>query len=314
MDVVTIGETMILLSTNTRLRYANNFSMGIGGAESNVAIGLARLNHKVGWISRLGNDEFGKYILSVIRGEGVDISKVQFDNQAPTGIYFKELRKPNDVRIQYYRKGSAASKMDKNDLDKNYIKRATYLHITGITPALSDNCYKMILEAISIAKLHGVSVVFDPNLRKQLWKEDRAKKILLEIALQSDIFLPGLNEGKFLTGYENPKDICEYFKNLGVSTVVVKAGKDGAYLMCDKVFKHIKGIKVDDEVDPVGAGDGFAAGFLSGLIDKLSTEEAVKRGNVIGAFVITQHGDVEGLPDKQEIHDFLSDKEEDVRR
>lgn len=204
--------------------------------------------------------------------------------------------------------------MDKNDLDKNYIKRATYLHITGITPALSDNCYKMILEAISIAKLHGVSVVFDPNLRKQLWKEDRAKKILLEIALQSDIFLPGLNEGKFLTGYENPKDICEYFTNLGVSTVVVKAGKDGAYLMCDKVFKHIKGIKVDDEVDPVGAGDGFAAGFLSGLIDKLSTEEAVKRGNVIGAFVITQHGDVEGLPDKQEIHDFLSDKEEDVRR
>ncbi|MFA1820808.1 sugar kinase [Virgibacillus oceani] len=314
MDVVTIGETMALFSTNTKIKYTNNFTMRIGGAESNVAIGLARLNHRVGWISRLGDDEFGKYILSVIRGEGVDVSRVQFDQKTSTGIYFKELRRPNDVRVHYYRKGSAASEMDKNVLDESYISRAKFLHLTGITPALSNNCYEMVMEAISIAKSHGVKIVFDPNLRKQLWEEDKARDILLQIAAQSDLFLPGLKEGEFLTGYEEPKRICEYFTNLGISTVVVKAGKDGAYLMSDENFMHIEGYKVESVIDPVGAGDGFAAGFLSGLIDKLSTEKAVKRGNLIGAFVITQHGDVEGLPDKQEIHEFLSDKREDVSR
>src|SRR5690606_16872029 len=131
MDVITIGETMAVFTPILpgSMGSANYFSMQFGGAESNLAIGLARLGHNVGWISRVGNDEFGKAIFKTLRGEGVDVSNVKIDNDAPTGIYFKEIRKVNDVRVHYYRKGSAASKLSKSDVEASYIDKARYLHI-----------------------------------------------------------------------------------------------------------------------------------------------------------------------------------------
>lgn len=314
MDVVTFGETMILLTSNTRIRYANTFTKKIGGAESNVAIGLARLNHKVGWFSRLGNDEFGKSIISFIRGEDVDVSRVVFDKKAQTAIYFKELRDPTHVKVQYYREGSAASKMTKFDLDEEYISKAKYLHLTGITPALSEDCYKMTLEAISIARKYGVKVVFDPNIRRQLWSDERAKGILLKIALEADYFLPGINEAAFLTGSSNPNEICNYFISKGVENIVIKAGDKGAFYGTQSTFEHVPGFHVENVIDPVGAGDGFAAGFLSGLIDSLSLKEAVSRGNAIGALVTMVNGDVEGLPEKDELDAFMKNITDDVIR
>ncbi|MBU8908953.1 sugar kinase [Desertibacillus haloalkaliphilus] len=316
MDVVTMGETMVLFTPESQgpMRYAQTYTRKFGGAESNFAIGLARLGHEAGWISRVGDDELGKAMLSFIRGEGVDTSKVKVDNTAPTGLYFKEVRNVSDVRIQYYRKGSAASQMDKFDIDEEYISKARYLHISGITPALSQSCYEMVLEAISIAKKHGVKIIFDPNLRKSLWSEERAREVLLEIASQVDIILPGVSEGEFMFGEKDPETLGNLFLEHGAKLVVMKVGAAGAYYFTENESKLVEGFPVEQVVDPVGAGDGFAAGFTSGLLDGLSVAKAVERGNAVGAIVTTVSGDVEGLPEQSEVIRFMDNPSEDVTR
>jgi 2-dehydro-3-deoxygluconokinase len=316
MDVVTIGETMVLFTPESTglMRYAHSFSRKFGGAESNVAIGLTRMDHKVGWISRVGDDELGSAMLSFIRGEGVDVSQVKVDKTAPTGLYFKELRKANDIRVQYYRKGSAASQLRPEDVDQDFIASSKYLHITGITPALSESCYETVIHAINAAKKHNVKVVFDPNLRKKLWSEERARQVLLEIASMSDIILPGEAEAEFMLGQADVNTYGHQFLEMGAAIVVLKLGEQGAHYFTKEENQFVPGFTVNQVIDPVGAGDGFAAGFLSGHLDGLPLQQAVKRGNAVGAIVTQVNGDVEGLPDKAEIEAFIAQPSEDVNR
>ncbi len=317
MDVVTIGETMVLFTPegSPLMRYSHEYSRKFGGAETNVAIGLTRLGHSTGWISKVGNDEFGKAMVSFIRGEGVDVSQVKTDPEAPTGLYFKEVRSGDDVRVQYYRKGSAASKLTATDLNEEYIKKAKYLHITGITPALSDSCYETILKAISIAKSHNVTVVFDPNLRKKLWSEEKARSVLLKICGLADIVLPGVDEGTFIFGESDPAKLGKLFLAQGASIVVIKVGAKGAYYFTEEAEQLVPGFLVKKVVDPVGAGDGFAAGVISGLLDGLSLELSVQRGNAVGALATQIPGDFEGLPDREELERFMNQtNSEDISR
>ncbi|RFB12640.1 sugar kinase [Bacillus sp. HNG] len=298
MDVITFGETMVLFTPITPgpLRFTSNFQKTIGGAESNVAIALSRLGHQVGWTGRLGKDEFGIYIRNFIRGEGVDTSGVIFDENNPTAVFFKEMRPMQEPNILYYRKGSAASRMVPGDLNEEQIKTATFLHVTGITPALGPSCRETVMHAISLAKKNGVKVVFDPNIRLKLWSKEEAYGILNDIAAQSDIVLPGLEEGMILTGKKQPTEIASSFLEKGVETVVVKLGDNGAYYATKTVEGFVPGYTVTQIVDPIGAGDGFAAGFLSGLLRGWSLEKAVRLGNRVGAFALTTAGDVEGYP------------------
>ncbi|MFC0473296.1 sugar kinase [Halalkalibacter kiskunsagensis] len=317
MDVVTIGESMAVFSPDSSplMRYAATYSRKYGGAESNVAIGLTRLGHNVGWISKVGNDELGKGLLSFIRGEGVDVSRVKVDAYAPTGLYFKEVRNANDVRVQYYRSGSAASQMNVSDIDESYIVKAKYLHITGITPALSESCYETVMKMIAIAKENDVKVVFDPNLRKKLWSEERAREVLLEIASKSDIVLPGVAEGEFMFGDNDPEALGKLFINHGASLVIIKIGAKGAYYFTNEESELVAGFPVEQVIDPVGAGDGFAAGVLSGLLDELPLDKVVERGNAIGAMATQIPGDFEGLPSRDELNHFLySSDSEDISR
>jgi len=281
------------------------FSLKIAGAESNVAIGLARLGHRSGWISRLGKDEFGKKILHFIRGEGVDVSRVSFDSTAQTGLYFKEIVTDKEINVQYYRKDSAASRMEPSDLDEAYISQAKYLHLTGITPALSSSCRKTVYASIDMAKKHGVTVVFDPNLRRRLWSDEEARKVLLEIISQVDIVLPGLDEGTFLFGNNSPEDIAQKCLDMGAGSVVLKLGAEGAYYQTNVDSGFVKAFPITQVVDPVGAGDGFAAGFLSGLLDGLPFKEAVKRAAAVGAMVTQISGDIEGLPEREKLEAFI---------
>ncbi|MBY7144210.1 sugar kinase [Virgibacillus sp. NKC19-3] len=310
MDVVTLGETMVLFTPEISgyMRYAGNFSTKVAGAESNLAIGLARLGHNSSWVSRLGDDEFGKKILSFIRGEGVDVSRVSYSPSASTGLYFKEMITDDEVRVQYYRKDSAASRMKPSDLHETHIKNAKYLHLTGITPALSESCYETVMKAIEIATSSGVTVVFDPNLRRKLWPEDHAQEVLLEIAAKADIVLPGLDEGQFLFGDLDAETTARHFFEHGPSLVVLKLGAEGAYYYSDKEQGRVAGFPVHRVVDPVGAGDGFAAGLLSGLLDSLSLEKAVERAAAVGALVTMVKGDVEGLPDRSRLNAFIEGK------
>jgi 2-dehydro-3-deoxygluconokinase len=318
MDVVTIGETMTLFTPNEEgiLRHAQSFSMKFGGAESNVAIGLSRLGHSSRWISRLGEDEFGDAIQSFIRGEGVDVSYVTRDNMAPTGVFFKELRRLNDTRVYYYRKDSAASKMSPEMLPEAAISDADYLHITGITPALSVSCRSIIERAIHIAKDNGTKIVFDPNIRLKIWTdENEARHFIKKYASESDIVLPGVAEAEFLFGTNTPEEYVDKFHSLGIETVIMKLGKDGALVSSKTVPKtRVPGFFVERVIDPIGAGDAFAAGVLSGLLNELPLEEAVLRGNAMGAMVTMVNGDAEGLPNRADLMSFMNGSTDDVTR
>ena len=315
MDVVGIGESMILFTPESMglMRYARNFSSKVAGAETNTLIGLSRLGHSTGWISRVGKDEFGAALLAAVRGEGINVDLVSVDCEAPTGIYFKELVNEAVTRIYYYRKQSAASRLSLDDLQEDYIRRAKYLYLTGITPALSESCEKAVFKSIELAKKNNVKIVFDPNLRRKLWDDAKARQTLLAIASQADIVLPGISEGQFLFHKDGYEDIAEGFLHLGASTVVVKLGEKGAYFSTRHKAGLVAGYHVKQVIDPVGAGDGFAAGFLSGLLNGLTIEEAVKRGNAVGAIVTTVNGDIEGLPDSDLLVSFM-EQGEDVSR
>ncbi|SHJ78654.1 sugar kinase [Desulfofundulus thermosubterraneus] len=310
-EVVTLGETMVLMNPDSSgpLKYVTRFTKQIGGAESNFAIGVVRLGHGAGWISRVGNDEFGKYIVAFIRGEGVDTSQVKFDPDAPTGLYFKERREYGESKVYYYRRGSAASRLSPEDLDPDYIGSAKFLHVTGITPALSESCYRTVKEAIKIAKSRGVKVSLDPNIRLKLWSKERAREVIMELAAQSDIILPGLSEGAILVGEREPEKIAAKFLDQGIETVVVKLGKEGAYFASGSESKFVPGYPIERVVDPIGAGDGFAAGFIAGLLKGYSIEESVKLANAVGALATTVTGDVEGLPTMDEVAVFQGKKE-----
>lgn len=307
LDVVTLGETMVLFQPETMksLEYVHQFPKSIGGAESNVAIGLTRLGHSVGWISKLGEDPFGRFIFKSIRGEGVDVSSCLFTDKAQTGLIFKEQLSGEDVNVYYYRKGSAASLMEPEDLDEAYIAGAKILHITGITPALSDSCYQTVMKAIEIAKKNQMMIVFDPNLRLKLWSEERAKTVFNEIAQHANVILPGLDEGQFMTGLTEVEDVADALMGDGDRTIIIKLGSKGAYLRTKDESAYIEGFPVQQVVDPVGAGDGFAAGILSGILRGEPLEIVVKRANAIGAMVVSVNGDVEGLPTFKAVERFM---------
>lgn len=316
MDVVSLGETMVLFTPEKQgqMRYSRSFSSHIAGAETNTLIGLAKLGHQAGWISRLGHDEFGALVRAAVRGEGVDTSQVIVDGDAPTGLLFKEQLNERDVRIYYYRSHSAASRLQPGDIDEDYIAGAKYLYLTGITPALSASCRESVFHAVEVARKAKVMVVFDPNLRRKLWSEEEARTVLKEIVRKSDIVLAGVAEGEFLYGTRDCAELAGYVHKEGCGTVIIKRGERGAYYSNPLEAKYVDSLKVAKVVDPVGAGDGFAAGVLSGQLDGLSLEQSVTRGCAVGAAVTMVSGDIEGLPDRKALASLLSAAEEEVQR
>ena len=311
MDVVTFGETMVLLAASESgpLRFANTFTRHAAGTESNVAIGLTRLGQSVGWFSRVGDDEFGQYLVSTIRGEGVDTSHVIVDPLAPTGLVLKEKRELGPRKVIYYRNGSAASRLTPDDLDPEYIGRARFLHLTGITPALSPSCLETVRTAAEIARKRGVTVTFDPNLRLRLWTIELARQTMRDLMPLIDIVLPGIEEAEFLTGETDPDRAADAIRALGPRMVVIKLGPRGSMAVNDTERIRAPGIPLARVVDPVGAGDGFAAGFLAGQLRGLSTSESLKIGNTVGAFATTVVGDIEGLPTWREVQEIRLDQD-----
>jgi 2-dehydro-3-deoxygluconokinase len=307
MDVVTFGETMVLFSSEhiLPLEYVHQYNKQIGGAESNVAIGLIRQGHKAGWFSKLGEDAFGRFVQNSIRGEGVDTTRCLFTDVAPTGIFFKERKTEDQVNVYYYRNGSAASHLTPQDLDEEYISQAKILHISGITPALSETAYGAVMKAIEIAKRHDMKISFDPNIRMKLMEASKLREILLKITKEVDYILTGLDEGEFLTGGKIPETVTEILMRQGAGTVIVKLGKKGAYYQTKTDSGYVAGFPVEKVVDPIGAGDGFTSGFLSGILLNESIADSVRRGNAVGSRVIQVNGDIEGLPTRDEVNSII---------
>lgn len=309
LDVVTLGEAMVLFVPGRTglLRYATHFERSVAGAESNTAIGLTRLGHRAGWISRVGNDEFGQCILTYLRGEGVDVSHVLVDDEAPTGVFFKERRRADATRVFYYRSGSAASRLGPGDIDESYIRQARYIHLTGITPALSETCRDTLLRTIEIARASGIPISFDPNVRLKLWTADQARAAFARIIPAVDIVLTSQEEAELITGVSGAEDASQALLDRGPKLVVVKLGARGAFAIQEGEAAHEPPLKVD-VVESVGAGDAFNAGFLSGQLRGWGMRESLRLGNILGALATTVPGDVEGLPDWAEVQSYLGGK------
>lgn len=304
-NVVTFGEAMALFvaSESGPLSGVNAFAKRAAGAELNVAIGLARLGHRVGWISRLGQDSFGRFILDTLAEENIDASCVRIDEQRPTGMMLKDkCDDGSDPKTEYFRKGSAASHLSIDDYVPEYVLGARHLHLTGISPALSSSVREFSFHVASEMKAAGNTVSFDPNLRPSLWpSRTEMVETLNALAAYADVVMPGLGEGGILTGLEHPEDIASYYLDRGAKLVVVKLGESGAYFRTESTSGISPSIPVAKVVDTVGAGDGFAVGVLSAIIEGKTAEAAVARGNWIGSLAVQVIGDSEGLPTRDEL-------------
>jgi 2-dehydro-3-deoxygluconokinase len=268
-------------------------------------IALARLGYKTGWISRLGNDEFGRYIRYALQGEGIDLSQVTTDELLPTGILFKEQYHNPNPNVYYYRKNAAVTAITAQLINPDYLAQAKILHLTGITPALSAGAREAVFEAIRIAREHSMMVSFDPNLRLKLWDADIARETLLEMACYADIIFPGDDEAEFLLGTRDHYEICCQFHALGCKIVVLKLGKDGCLISDGKEFVRVDGYHVHHLVDTVGAGDGFAAGFLAGVLEQKTLRECGELANGVGAMATLVRGDSEGYPTMTQLLEFI---------
>ncbi|HLZ10378.1 MAG TPA: sugar kinase, partial [Chloroflexota bacterium] len=206
MDVVSLGEMMAMLVATEAgpMRGVELFRKHVAGSEANVAIGLSRLGHQAGWISRLGADEFGTYIRNFLRGEGVDVSQVILDPTHPTGIAFKERRELGARRVLYYRHGSAASYLSPADLSPDYLNNIRFFHVSGVSLAISSSCHETVVAAIELAHRAGATVSFDPNVRLRLWDADTWRRVLRQVIGSCDIVLPGADEAELITGESDP--------------------------------------------------------------------------------------------------------------
>lgn len=306
-EVVTMGESMVVFvpESSGPLRHADRFTRGVAGAESNVAIGLCRLGHPAAWMGRLGDDEFGRYIWTTLRGEGVDLSHAAMDPDAPTGIMFKERAVGADSRVFYYRRGSAASRQDAPDLAATAFQGARWLHLTGITPALGEAPRRATARALQLAREFGLGVSLDPNYRARLWSRAEAAPVLRALADQVDVLLISDGEGEVLYGVSEPDAVASAALACGCRLVAVKRGERGALLATAQGRWSIPAFPVP-VVEPTGAGDAFAAGLLAGLLEGRSPESCGRLGAVCGALVCTVAGDWEGAPEAADAQRLLA--------
>jgi len=307
-DVVTVGEAMALFIARSAVPLAEvrDFERATAGAELNVAVGLSRLGLRVGYLSALGDDTLGANLLAFMDAEGIDRSQVRLDRQHPTGFMLKAMTADgSDPQVEYYRRGSAASHLSPGDVpDPDPWGQARLLHLTGISPALSDSCRELVFAMARQARAGGRMVTFDPNLRPRLWPSQAVMvDTLNELARLADVVMPGLSEGRLLTGRDDAAGIADFYLARGARQVVVKLGPDGAYHAEAAGSGTVPGQPVATVVDTVGAGDGFAVGVISALLDGLPLREAAARGNAIGARVVQFRGDCEGLPTRAQLAD-----------
>lgn len=298
MDVITIGDAMVAMCPKEKgpILFCNTFERKIGGAELNVAIGCARLGLKSGWISRVGQDDFGKHILKTVRGEGIDTSQIELVEGYQTSVYFREVMANGDSRSFYYREKSPTSTMTAESLDENYFRNSKVLHITGVFPSINDNNKEILLKAVELAKKNNLLISFDPNIRLKMWTKSQAREFINKFLSEVDILLVGDEEISILIDEEDTNEAIKKFHDMGIDKVVVKRGAKGAIGSDGSNIYDVAAIKPKALIDTVGAGDGFAAGFLSAYLKGDSFEESIEFANAVGSLVVGIEGDNEGLP------------------
>ncbi|WP_343243461.1 sugar kinase, partial [Streptomyces sp. SID8499] len=292
MDVATLGESMVAFrpSRPGRLADAPSFERGIGGAESNAACVLAAAGHSARWVSRVGADGFGDHLVETIGSWGVDVDAVRRDPDRPTGVYFRTAgdRATDAHEVAYYRAGSAASAMSARTVDTTALRACRVLHLSGITAALSGDCLELLRELTTPGPGRPL-VSFDVNFRPALWPDADGPRVLLELARRADIVFVGDDEARAAWGLRGGRAVREALPEPG--TVVIKQGAGGATAFernaewavvtedADGTATHVAAPHVD-VVAHVGAGDAFAAGFLSATLRGLPVRDRLRHGHL----------------------------------
>jgi 2-dehydro-3-deoxygluconokinase len=311
-QLVTMGETMALLShtDTTPLRHARTLDVGVGGSESNVAIAAARLGVPTAWIGRVGSDELGEMVLRELRAEGVrTLAKV--DDVRRTAIMLKARRTSQNVRVTYYRNDSAGSGLDPSDVDPDVLKRASVFHTSAITTAISASAADAVYKSIEVCRAAGTLVSIDLNFRQALWSEAEARQEFRRLASMADVVFATKAEARIACGAAEAPDLAEELAGLARGRAIVKLGAKGAVASIDGQQLTVAAVPVR-VVDPVGAGDAFAAGYLAASLQRLDPETALHWAALMGAWSVATHGDWQGLPSLAELTTIR--ESDDVRR
>lgn len=313
--VITLGESMVVFTPDSygALRYESQYRSRLAGAESNTAVGLAKLGIEASWMSRLGDDEFGHYVRNMIRAEGVDTSAAIMDPEHRTGIMFKQREYGGETTVFYYRENSAASHLQPEDLKDEWFEGADVLHVSGITPVLSESCLATVKKAFEMAKAHGVKISFDPNIRKKLWKDTDYTELFRTLTFASNIVMMGLDEAETMFGIRDTDALLDRIFSEGIAEyVAVKDGGNGA-VVADRNEKIFIPAYPCKPLETVGAGDGFNAGFLAGILQGRSLGTAGQMGGIAGALATQTTGDMEGYPSMDRMERLLKGQGEVYR-
>lgn len=311
--VLTFGETMALIKSDQPgpLAHTTSFSPGIGGSESNVAIGLQRLGVDAHWCGRVGDDALGQLVVREIRAEGVKVHAT-VDAAAATGLMIKERRTSSLQNVIYYRSGSAGSRIHADDIRADLIAGAALLHLSGITPALSVQAAATVQYAIDAARVVGIPISLDLNYRRALWSIDSAAVAYRQLIPQVDIVFAGDDEAIIAVGdSDGPADMAKKLAAMGPAQAIIKLGADGALAIIDGVEYSQPAIAID-ALDTVGAGDAFVAGYLAEFVTGQIPETRLTTAAKTGAFACLGPGDWESAPRRNEL-DLLGAKEPVIR-
>ena len=323
-EVVTIGECLVSLvaADSAPLREVHSLHAHVAGAEGNVAVGLARLGHPVAFIGRVGADGFGERIVRALRGEGVDVAGLTVDPDGPTGVMVRERRGVGPSEVIYLRKCSAGSRLGPDDvaavIERGVFGRARWLHLTGVTPALSGTCLAAVETALAGGREEGLTVSLDVNLRRLLWSEAESSGVLRDLAARVDVLVADEDEATVVTGLDRgatPEALAAAILDLGPSLAVLKLGaRGGLALGRDGEMVRAAGLPVATVVDPIGAGDAFSAGFIAARLEGAELAEALAWANAAGAAAISVEGDLPGLPTRRELERLLDGSRSDTLR
>ena len=313
--LLTFGESMGLISTTDigLVEFAREFRYGIGGAESNVAIGAARLGAQATWLGRLGSDATGDLIERRLRAEGVRVHAIR--DGGWTGIMLRHRRFAGHLEIDYHRAGSAASLLRPADIPDELLSRARIVHVTGITAALSRSARDAVFDAVERARNFGATVCFDVNYRSKLWDPPQAVPVLRALAGLADILLAGVDEARLMLGRLEDVPAGELARaaaDLGPGEAVIKDGARGCAALIAGTL-HEQGALSVPVLDPVGAGDAFAAGYLAEHLAGLAPECRLRTAVAAGAYAVAVPGDCEGLPRRHELRALMTDVQGTVR-
>lgn len=307
LDIIALGEPLIEFNQAPGDRNGTFYGLGHGGDTSNAVIAAARQGARTGYFTALGQDAFGDEFLELWRREGVDASRVLRNPVAHTGIYFV-THGPKGHVFSYMRAGSAASRLTPEALPLDYITAGKFLHVSGISQAISASACDAVFAAIDHARTNGVGVSYDTNLRLKLWPLARARAVTHATIPFCDVIFPSLEDASVLTGRDDPDAMVDFYLELGTPIVALKLGREGALVATRDERRRVPGIPVET-VDATGAGDTFNGAFLAMLVRGKSPFEAALYANVAAALSTQGFGAVAPIPMQAQVLEFLAREE-----